>query len=160
MGTQVDLLKDYTENVFGKIDRTLNGLEDKDMEWKPTEVSNNCDWLLNHMCRIGSVTLPRIITGNQEYTPEGWSETYRDDIHSLEDYKNDLAAAKIVLLSSMDRVTDAMLDEEIPLWRGRMVKRKTALFTYFGELIHHNGQIAYLKGTMKRLTEKDPDALK
>ena len=155
MGTQVDLLKDYAENVFGRIDRTLNGMEDKHMKWKPTEVSNNCDWLLNHMCRIASVALPRIITGNQEYTPEGWSETYRDDSHSLEDYKNDLAAAKTVLISSMDDVTDTMLDEEIPLWRGRMVKRKNALFTYFGELIHHNGQIAYLKGTMTRLSEND-----
>ena len=155
MGTQVDLMKDYAENTFGRIDRTLNGMEDKDMKWKPTDVSNNVDWQLNHMCRIACVSLPRILTGNQEYTPEGWSETYREDSHSLEDYKNDLASAKAVLISAMDGVTDAMLEEEIPLWRGRMVKRKSALFSYFGELVHHNGQIAYLKGTMKRLSEKD-----
>ncbi len=160
MGNQVDLLKDYTENVFSRIDRTLNGVEEKHMMWKPTEASNNGDWLLNHMCRIANVSLPRILTGNQEYTPAGWSETYREDSHSLEDYKKDLSAAKTAIISALDSVTDSMLEEEIPLWRGRMFKRKAALFNYFGELVHHNGQIAYLKGTMTRLAEKDPDLLK
>ena len=160
MGTQVDLMKEYVESVFNRIDRTLIGIEEKHIHWKPTEVSNNCDWLLNHMSRIASVSLPRILTGNQEYTPTGWSDSYRDDSHSLEDYKSDIAAAKQVIISAMDKVSDAMLDEEIPLYRGRMAKRKVALFNYIDELIHHNGQIAYLKGTMTRLAEKDPSFLK
>ena len=159
MTTQTQLMYEHAEYVFNRIDRTLNGLEDKHLNWKPTEVSNNIDWLLNHMCRIASITLPRIITGNQEYTQAGWPENYREMSKSLDEYKADLLSAKEVILPSFEGLTDDDLEKEIPLWRGRMVKRKTALFTYIGELVHHNGQIAYLKGTMTRLAEKDPNFL-
>lgn len=159
MTTQIDLLKEYTENVFNRIDRTLNGVEDKHLDWKPTEVSNNIGWQLNHMCSIANVVLLRIITGNQEYTPEAWPENYHELSKNLEGYKTDLATAKDAIMSSFSGSNDDELEKEIPLWRGRMVKRKIALFTYFGELIHHNGQIAYIKGTMKRLAEKDQNFL-
>jgi len=155
MTTQIDLLKEYTENTFNRIDRTLNGVEDKHLIWKPTEVSNNIGWQLNHMCSIANVVLPRIITGDQEYVPAGWPENYREISKSLDGYKADLASAKEAIMSKLAGLNDDELEKEIPLWRGRMVKRKTALFTYFGELVHHNGQIAYLKGTITRLAEKD-----
>ena len=160
MATQTDLLKEHAEYVFNRVDRTLNGLEEKHMKWKPTDVSNNLDWLLNHMCRISSVTLPRILSGNQDYTPSGWPENYRELSKSLAEYQTDLAAAKTAVMDSFSGLTDDKLEEEIPLWRGRMTKRKVALFNYFGEIVHHNGQVAYLKGTMTRLAEKDPDFLK
>ena len=159
MGAQTTLLKEYAENIFSRIDRTLNGIEDKHLAWKPTEVSNNIGWQLNHMSSIANVALPRIITGNQEYKPAGWPDNYREISKSLDGYKGDLAAAKDAIIASFEGVTDDDLEKEIPLWRGRMVKRKVALFTYFGELVHHNGQIAYLKGTMTRLAEKDPNFL-
>jgi hypothetical protein len=57
-------------------------------------------------------------------------------------------------MKGIGKLTSEQLEEEIPLWRGTQ-KRKTGIFAYLGELVHHRGQIAYLKGTMKRLKEKE-----
>jgi hypothetical protein len=78
--------------------------------------------------------------------------------HSLEKMRGDIEKGKKLVLEGIGKLTSAELEEEIPLWGGTR-KRKTALFAYLGELVHHNGQIAYLRGTVKRLKEKDPNFL-
>ena len=105
------------------------------------------------MSRIANVSIPRIIMGNQEYTPADWPEDYRDKDYTVEKMLKDIDAAKGVVLKGIGNLTSEQLEEEIPLWRGTQ-KRKTGVFAYLGELVHHRGQIAYLKGTMKRLKEK------
>lgn len=158
MSEKASILKEYAEYVFGRFERTVEGLTEKEMVWKPTEVSNNIEWILNHMARISNLSLPRIIKGDPDYAPEGWPEDYRDRHHSLERMLKDIDKGKKVVLEGIGVLTSAQLEEEIPLWGGTR-KRKTGLFAYLGELVHHNGQIAYLMGTMKRLKEKDPKFL-
>ncbi len=70
----------------------------------------------------------------------------------------DIDAGKKAVLEGIGKLSDADLEEEIPLWGGKR-KRKTGLFAYLGEIVHHRGQIAYLRGTIKRLKEKDPKFL-
>lgn len=159
MSVKASMLKDQTEYIYERIGRTLEGLTENEMKWKPTEVSNSIEWILNHMARISNLSLPRIIKGDPEYKPEGWPDDYRDMRHSLEKMLGDIEKGKRVVLEGIGRLTSAQLEEEIPLWGGTR-KRKIGLFAYPGELVHHNGQIAYLRGTMKRLKEKDPDFLK
>jgi len=150
---KASILRDQTEYIYGKIGRTLEGLTEKEMKWKPTEVSNSIEWTLNHMARISNLSLPRIIKGDPEYKPEGWLDDYRDKHYSLEKMMGDIERGKNVVLEGIGKLTSAQLEEEIPLWGGTK-KRKTGLFAYLGELVHHNGQIAYLRGTMKRQKEK------
>lgn len=159
MSVKASMLKDQTEYIYERIGRTLEGLTENEMKWKPTEVSNSIEWILNHMARISNLSLPRIIKGDPEYKPEGWPDDYRDMRHSLEKMLGDIEKGKRVVLEGIGRLTSAQLEEEIPLWGGTR-KRKIGLFAYLGELVQHNGQIAYLRGTMKRLKEKDPDFLK
>jgi len=154
MSEKGSILKDQAEYIFGSISRTVEGITEEDAKWKPTEESNSVAWTLNHMSRIANVSIPRIIEGNQEYTPAGWPDDYRDKDYTVEKMLSDIDASKEVVLKGIGNLTSEQLEEEIPLWRGTE-KRKTGIFAYLGELVHHRGQIAYLKGTMKRLKEKE-----
>ena len=159
MSEKASILKDQTEYIYERFGKTVEGLTDKEMKWKPTEVSNSIEWILNHLARISNLSLPRIIKGDPEYKPEGWPDDYREMHHALEKMLEDIENGKKVILEGIGRLTSAQFEEEIPLWRGTR-KRKIGLFAYLGELVHHNGQIAYLRGTMKRLKERDPNFLK
>jgi hypothetical protein len=63
-----------------------------------------------------------------------------------------------MILDGIGKLTDAQLEEEISLWGGTK-KRKVGLFAYLGEIVHHKGQIAYVRGTVKRFKVKDPNFL-
>jgi hypothetical protein len=71
----------------------------------------------------------------------------------------DLEKGRKSIIEEITKLTTGDLEKEIPLWGGTR-KRKTGLFAYLGELVHHNGQIAYIKGTINRLKEQDPEFLK
>jgi hypothetical protein len=72
---------------------------------------------------------------------------------------DDLNKGKKHVLDGIASLTEEQLEEEIPLWGGTR-KRKIGLFAYLGEIFHHRGQIAYIRGTIKRLKERDPEFLK
>ena len=158
LSEKASILKEQVEYIYGRIERTVEGLEEKEISWRPTEASNSIEWILNHMARISNLSLPRIIKGDPEYKPLGWPEDYRETHHGLEKMLRDIGEGKEAVLEGIGKLTSTQMEEEIPLWGGTR-KRKTGLFAYLGELVHHNGQIAYLRGTMKRLREKDPGFL-
>jgi uncharacterized damage-inducible protein DinB len=149
---KASILKEYAEYVYERFGRTVEALTEVEMKWKPTEASNNIEWILNHMARISSLSLPRIIKGYPEYKPKGWPDDYKEMHHSMAKMMKDIEAGKKTVLDSIGKLTSAQLEEEIPLWGGTR-KRKAGLFAYLGELVHHNGQIAYVRGTYKRLNE-------
>jgi uncharacterized damage-inducible protein DinB len=158
MSEKGSILRDQAEYIFDSIEGTAEGITDVEAKWQPTEVSNSIAWTLNHMARIANISIPRILKGNQEYTPAGWPDDYRDQDYTVGKMLGDIKAAKAAVLEGLTGLTSEQLEEEIPLWRGTR-KRKIGLFAYLGELVHHRGQIAYLKGTIGRLKEKDPNFL-
>jgi len=158
LSEKASILKEYAEYVYESLERALEGLMEKEITWRPTEVSNSIEWILNHLARISNLALPRIIKGDPKYAPDGWPSDYRSKHHGLEKMLKDIEAGKKVVLEGIGNLTSTQLEEEIPLWGGTR-QRKIGLFAYLGELVHHKGQIAYLRGTMKRLKEKDPKFL-
>ena len=158
MSEKASILEEQIEYIYERIWRTLEGLTTNEMKWKPTEASNSIEWILNHIARISNLSLPRIVKGDPEYKPKGWPDDYRNMHHSLEKMLEDIEKGKKVVLDGIGKLTSDQLEKEVPLWGGSR-KRKTGLFAYLGELVHHNGQIAYLRGTIKRLKEKDPNFL-
>jgi uncharacterized damage-inducible protein DinB len=158
MSEKVSILKEYADYIFGSLDETVKGLTEKEAAWRPTEQSNSIEWTLNHLARISNVSLQRIIKGDPNYMPKGWPEDYKDRRFTVDKMMKDIASGKKKVLDGMSELSDIKLEEEIPLWGGKK-KRKIGLFAYLGELIHHRGQIAYLRGTIKRLREKDPTFL-
>jgi hypothetical protein len=149
---KASVLKEFAEYIYERFGRTVENLSEDEMKWKPTKTSNNIAWILNHMARLSNLSLPRIITGDPDYKPTGWPDDYGVKHHSLEKMMNDIETGKIEVINGIGNLTSVQLEEEIQLWGGTR-KRKFGLFAYLGELIHHNGQIAYLRGSYKRLNK-------
>ena len=158
LSAKAQILKELAEYHFNSLEESLKGLDEKEAMYQPTEESNNIEWIVNHLCRISNTAIPRIIKGDPNYKPSGWPDDYKDRHYSIQKYMEDLAMGKRAALDGIGKLTDAQLEEEIPLWGGTK-KRKVGLFAYIGEIIHHKGQIAYIRGTVKRFTVKDPNFL-
>jgi uncharacterized damage-inducible protein DinB len=156
LSAKAQILKEYAEYHFNSLEELLNGLEDDEANYKITEESNSIEWIVNHLCRISNTALPRIIKGDPNYKPFAWPDDYKEKHYSLDKYMADLAAGKKTTLDGIGKLTDAQLEDDIPLWGGTK-KRKIGLFAYIGEVVHHKGQIAYIRGTVKRLKAADPD---
>jgi len=158
MSAKAQILREYAEWVFDSLNEAVKDLQPEEAEWKATEESNNILWILNHLARITNLSLPRIIKGDPNYKPTSWPDDYKDRNLTVQRYMEDIAAGRRTVLDGIGKLTDAQLEEEIPLWGGKR-KRKVGLFAYIGELIHHRGQIAFIRGTIKRKKEKDPNFL-
>jgi len=158
LSAKAQILKEYAEYHFNALEETLKGLDEDEANYKPTDESNSVEWIVNHLCRISNTALPRIIKGDPNYKPFGWPDDYKEQHYSLDKYMADLAVGKRMTLDGIGKLTDAQLEEEITLWGGTK-KRKVGLFAYIGEIVHHKGQIAYIRGTVKRFKAKDPGFL-
>jgi uncharacterized damage-inducible protein DinB len=156
LSAKAQILKEYAEYHFNSLEELLKGLESDEANYKLTEESNSIEWIVNHLCRISNTALPRILKGDPNYKPMGWPDDYKDQHYSLDKYMADLAAGKKASLDGIAKLTDAQLEQDIPLWGGTK-KRKIGLFAYIGEIVHHKGQIAYIRGTVKRLKAADPE---
>ncbi|HUS78828.1 MAG TPA: DinB family protein [Patescibacteria group bacterium] len=159
MSEKGEVLKEMAAFAFGSIESTCEDLAEKEIDWRPVPESNNIRWILNHLARIANLSLPRIIKGDQSYAPEGWPEDYSDQTYTVEKMLADIQKGKKVVLEGLGKLTSENLEAEIPLWRGTR-KRKEGVYAYIGELINHKGQIAALRGNIKRRREKDPNFLK
>jgi len=155
---RIQLLKDVADTIFGRADRAVQGLTAKEIEWRPVEESNNIRWILTHMSQELNVLLPRMIKGDAAYKPVGWPDDYANSNPSLEKLLADLATGKKAVLDGIVGLTAKDLDAEIDLGRGPR-KRLTSLLTYLSEIVHHEGQVAALRGIITRRRQKDPKFL-
>ena len=158
MSAKTQIMKEFAEYHLNSLDEILKGLEEKEANYKMTDESNTIEWIVNHLCRISNTALPRIIRGDPNWRPTGWPDDYKEKHYSLDKYMADLAAGKRMVIDGIGKLNDTQLEEDITLWGGTR-KRKVGLFAYLGEIVHHKGQIAYIRGTVKRFKEKDSDFL-
>ena len=158
MDNDVAVLKRFAEYAFGSLERTCEGLTEKEANWSPVEEANDTRWILNHVSRITNLSIPRILKGDPNYTPQGWAEDYRDQTIDVETLMADIQTGKETVLESFEGLNSASLAEDIPLWRGTK-KREFGIFAYIVEIITHKGQIAALRGNIKRRREKDASFL-
>ncbi|MCK4438059.1 DinB family protein [Candidatus Bathyarchaeota archaeon] len=153
MNEKGSILAEELEYAVGALERTVEGLGEEEYRFKPTPVSNSVQWQLNHISRIVSISLPRLIKGVTEYTPEGWPEDYRDQDYGMKKLMADIKKGMKADVDGLKGLSDEDLEIEIPLTGGTR-QRKIGLFAYIGEVFHHRGQAAYVRGTYKRLHEK------
>ncbi len=158
MDSDVAVLKRFAEYAFTSLERTCEGLTEKEADWKPIEEANDARWILNHLARITNISLPRIFMGDPNYTPKGWPEDYREQVYDLKKLFKDIETGKEGVLEGIGGIKSTALAEDIPLWGGTK-KREYAIFAYLGEIVSHKGQIAALRGNIKRHREKDTSFL-
>jgi uncharacterized damage-inducible protein DinB len=152
MNEKGSILAEELEYAVGALERTVEGISEDEYRFKPTPVSNSVQWQLNHIARIVNISIPRIIKGVTDYTPKGWPEDYGDQDYAMDKLFADIKKGAKAAAKGLRGLSDDV-EAEIPLWGGTQ-QRKTGLFAYIGEVYHHRGQAAYVRGTYKRLHEK------
>jgi len=151
MNAQRDLLKRQSDYIFERIEGTVEGLTDVEAAWRPCQGSNDIKWILTHMARIGGILIQQVIQGTVK--PGGWDDDYEGQPHSLEGVIDDLGRAHGVISRGLDGTSDEELGIPVTIW-GRETDRRSLLFHLLAELIHHNGQIAMLRGIYKRSSDR------
>ncbi|TRO49872.1 DinB family protein [Candidatus Bathyarchaeota archaeon] len=159
MSVKAEVLKEAFEFAFSALERTLEGTDDTEYTHRLTEASNDIQSILNHLSRMTNLNIPRIISGDFSYAPEDWPEDYVEHSHGLEKMMADIDKGREKVLRGIAELSDEQLEEVLQMMSGPY-PRKIGLYAYLGELFHHRGQIAFIRGTVKRLRERDPDFLR
>ena len=115
MDNDVAVLKRFAEYAFGSLEGTCEGLTEKEANWSPVEEANDTRWILNHVSRITNLSIPRILKGDPNYTPQGWAEDYREQTIDVETLMADIQTGKETVLESFEGLNSASLAEDIPL---------------------------------------------
>jgi len=146
MSTSVDTLIEYAEHVYGRVNTFLAGISDEELNWRPCQTCNTLGWTLRHMARVSVVLLPPVVEGT---TTGRWEDDYESRPHTLDELIRDLNAGRDGVISGLRGMAAGDLEEEIPLWGG-VHRRKEGLYMLIGELAHHGGQVAYIRGAYSR----------
>jgi hypothetical protein len=159
MSAQARILAEAFEFAFARFENTVQGVDEKEINHRLTGQSNSISMILSHVSRLTNVNMPRVISGGLSYVPEGWPTDNLEQSHGAEKLLNDIRTGKERVIDGVVALTDAQLNEVIPMMSGPY-RRKVGLFAYLGEVFHHMGQIAFIRGTIRRLREEDPGFLK
>ncbi len=159
MTGKVEFFEVMAEMGFERLDEATCDLKEKELDWQPLEEANSIRWILTHISELSHVYIPKIFLGDYEFTPEEWPSDYvGNESYSLEEILEDLEKGKEILRSGLRKLSSADLEVRIPN-QGGMRKRSWALMHIIRGIIHHVGQLAYLKGTIRRRREKDEQFL-
>jgi hypothetical protein len=151
--SDIQILKEHIEYVFELYERTIKGVKEEELDWRPVKEANNIREILTHLSRICNVSIPSRVKGNPNYIPKNWSDNYEKQYHSLNKLITDIQNGRKAVLNGLDKLSQSDMETEIPLWGG-MRKRKVGLFSHLSEIAHHKGQIAYIRGIRRRQETK------
>lgn len=158
MSERIKTLIEYSKYVFERLDRTLENLTEKEIDWRPTDDSNDIRWIIRHISRILNVITMIYIKGDPDFVPDGWPSDYNQSKYGLERYLIDIKKGEEKMLKGLKGLTPEQLKRKV-IRRGRTRTQQLGIFVMLSEIVHHGGQIAYLRGTINRRRETDPNFL-
>jgi hypothetical protein len=159
MSAKAEVLREEFEFTFSALDRTLEGTDEKEYIYRLTPASNNIQAILYHLSRITNHNLPSIIRGEPYHTPGDKPAELDEPSKTLEKLLDDIDEGKGIVIEGVAGLSEEDLEKTVPLMAGPY-PRKIGLYAYLGELFHHRGQIAFIRGTIKRLRERDSGFLR
>jgi uncharacterized damage-inducible protein DinB len=154
MSAKAEILREEFEFAFSALERTLEGTDDKEYTYRLTPASNNIQAILHHLSRITNHNIPSIIRGEPYHAPGDKPAEPDEPSQSLEKLLDDIDEGKEIVIEGVAGLSEEDLDEVVSLMAGPY-PRKIGLYAYLGELFHHRGQIAFIRGTIRRLRERD-----
>lgn len=146
---KIDTIKEFTQMGFTRLDGALKDLPEKHLDWKSCTEANTIRNIVNHLIGEWYGFIPKIIAGDKDAEAEGYDA--KPD-KSLGDLMKDYEKGKKDLMAKLDKVKDADLTKEMDWFMG---KKTVGFYLMLGisEIIHHEGQIAAIRGVNKRLQD-------
>ena len=159
LSEKIESLKALANTAFGRYDMTMKDLKETEIDWKPVEETNNIRWILTHLSQQWNVGFQRTFRGDNNFKPVGWPDDYvGSKAITFAKLSADLAKGKAGVLEGIGKLTPAELNIEVQAPSG-MVKRYDRLLRQLSEVMHHEGQIAYIRGAIGRKKQKDANFL-
>ncbi|MFC2033800.1 DinB family protein [Chloroflexota bacterium] len=154
------------EDIFGELERTMNGLTAEDLNWQLHPECNSIGWIAWHVTRLEDHQIAYILEKEQLWIKDGWhakfnrpadskdvgfghtpeqvSEFESPDIQVFLDYNRAIfKRAKQHFSELTDLDWDQPLDEQ---WHGTPVKVGWRLLSVLEDCHQHTGQMAYIRG--------------
>ncbi len=151
MSQKVATIKAFAMLGFDRLDRATKDLKEELLDWKSCPEANTIRWILTHLSSELHTFIPKIITGDKEYIPEGWPEDYvGNKSYNLKKIMGDIKFGKEKLVKTIDGLTDAKLAEPLDWFYGKQPK-EMYLMLAVSEIMHHEGQVAAILGVEKRM---------
>ena len=146
---KIDTIKEFAQLGFTRLDGALKDLPEEQLDWKSCTEANTIRNIVNHLLGEWYGFIPKIIAGNKDAETKGYDA--KPD-KSLKDLMKDYEKGKKDLMAKLDKVKDTDLAKEMDWFMG---KKPLGFYLMLGvsEIIHHEGQIAAIRGVNKRLTE-------
>jgi len=159
LSEKVESLKSVANVAFGRFDMTMKDLKESEIDWKPVEEANNIEWILTHLSQQWNVGFQRSFRGDNNYKPADWPDDYvGSKTITYSKLSADLAKGRAAVLEGLGKLTVADLAVEVQSPSGP-VKRYDRLMRQLSEIMHHEGQIAYIRGAIGRKRQRDDNFL-
>lgn len=164
-----DALTDSFQRISALVERTLDGLDEDALTWRPDPEANTIAWLVWHLTRVADDHVAGVMAHDQVWTTNGWAERFglepgamdlgyghsteqvgaiqSDGTQSLLAYHARVAEQTLADLrgiddDNLDRVIDDSFDP--PVTAG------VRLLSVVGDCLQHLGQAAYVRGMYER----------
>lgn len=150
---------EFTEEAIRHLDMAMEDLTEEQLDWKSCPEANTIRNILDHLFVEWYGGLPKVLSGDAVLPDEDIS-VIRERIiargytgvegKSLEQIKIDLSEGKKYLVTEIDKLNDEDLAKEIEWFRGKQ-PMSNYLMIFIAEILHHEGQIAAIRGVEKRI---------
>jgi uncharacterized damage-inducible protein DinB len=142
-------IKEFTQVGFNRLNNTTKDLSEEQLDWKSCSEANTIRNILGHLIGEWYGFIPKILAGDKDLEVKGYSGT---EGKSLEQIMSDLAEGQKHLLAELDKVKDEDLTKEMDWFRG---KQPVGSYLMLGvsEILHHEGQIAAIRGVENRIKD-------
>jgi DinB superfamily len=155
LSEKTESLKVFANLAFRRFDMTMKDLKESEIDWRPVDEANNIKWILTHLSLQWNIGFQRNLRGDSSYKPAGWPDDYVGSKSiTYSRLTADLVNGKTAMLEGFGKLTAADLVMEVQSPRGPM-KRYNMLMWQLMEIVHHEGQIAYIRGAIGRRRQKD-----
>ena len=148
---KIDTIKEFAMLGFSRLDRAIDGVTEEQLDWMSCSEANTARNILTHLISEWYGFIPKIIAGDKDAPVKGVPEGYVGNADmSLEEIMKDYNEGKKHLLEQLGKVKDEDLAKEMDWFMG---KQTVGFYLMMGvsEIIHHEGQIAAIRGVEKRI---------
>jgi hypothetical protein len=150
--TSIETIIDFLEYGFRRLDYSLQGLAEDELDWQSCSEANTLRNILTHIIGEWYERDARIVAGNKNMVNDSLPDSLKNGtVLSLDEIIGLLDGGKRFLRSEFNSLTDIDLDYEIDWFLGNRT-RGYYLIHCIGELLHHEGQIAAIRGLKKRIS--------
>ena len=143
MGT----IKEFTKVGFNRLNNTTKDLTEEQLDWKSCSEANTIRNILGHLIGEWYGFIPKTLAGDKDLEVEGYSGA---EGKSLEQIISDLAEGQNHLLTELDKVNEEDLTKEMDWFMGKLPVG-SYLMLGVSEILHHEGQIAAIRGVENRI---------